>query len=111
MTTSQAASVTPVDRELALDEELAPDSPAGTPGQRRKPRETALLAGVFALGCLACLLPGLLAGGALAATFGALGADEIIFGALAVALAIAAIAVVLVRRSRKAGSGSDGCGC
>jgi hypothetical protein len=54
---------------------------------------------------------GLLAGGALAATLGALGAGEIIFGALAVALAIAAIAVVLVRRSRKAGSGSDGCGC
>lgn len=77
---------------------------------RRKPRETAMLAGVFALGCLACLVPGLLAGGALAATFGALGADEIVFGASAVALAIAAITAIVVRRSRKAAAGNDGCG-
>ena len=92
-------------------ESPAPNHSTKSTESRRKPRETALLAGVFALGCLACLMPGLLAGGALAATFGALGAGEIVVGALAVAMAIAAIAVVLVRRSRRVAAGSDDCGC
>lgn len=66
------------------------------------------LGALFGIACLACLLPGLLAGGALAATFGALGADEVVFGALALALGIAAAAVALRRRSPSRG---DDCGC
>jgi uncharacterized membrane protein YfcA len=82
-----------------------------TPAKPRRSRDLATFAGALALGCLACLVPGLLAGGALGASLGALGADEIAVGVLAVVLAIAAIVLVLARRSRKAGAGDDGCGC
>jgi len=96
--------------DAAATAESAAQGPSGS-GRARRPRDIATLAGVFAVGCLACLLPGLLAGGALAATLGALGAGEIVFGAVGVTLAIAAIAVTLVRRSRRAAAGSDGCDC
>ena len=103
-------SAVPRPGDAAARAESAPHDPSGS-GRARRPRDIAALAGVLAVGCLACLLPGLLAGGALAATLGALGADELIFGAVAVALAIAAIAVTLVRRSRRADAGAEGCGC
>jgi hypothetical protein len=80
-------------------------------GRSRGPRDVAALAGVFAVGCLACLVPGLLAGGAFAAALGALGADDIAFGALAATLAIAAVVVTLRRRSHKAAAEADRCGC
>ena len=109
MTTTHEPPATSAERILAPDK--AGINGSADSAKLRKPRETAVLAAAFALGCLACLIPGLLAGGALAATFGALGADEIVFGALAVVLAIAAVAVFLVRRSRRAAATSDGCGC
>jgi hypothetical protein len=111
MSTSQTQRpAVPRPDDTAAAAESAPHEPSGS-GTARRACDIAALAGVFAVGCLACLLPGLLAGGALAATVGTLGADELLFGTVAVALAIAAIAVTVVRRSRKATAGSDGCGC
>jgi hypothetical protein len=96
--------------DAAATAESASQDPSGS-GKARGPRDIVALAGVLAVGCLACLLPGLLAGGTLAATLSALGADEIIFGAVGVTLAVAAIAVRLVRRSHRAAAGSDRCDC
>jgi hypothetical protein len=86
----------------------APAAPIADP--KPAARKFAGMAALFSVACLACLLPGLLAGGALAATFGALGADALVFGGLAIAMAVAALAVVL-RRRRADADGGDNCGC
>lgn len=93
----------------ALSLRSEPQSPARPPERSTSAGKIAGLGALFGIACLACLLPGLLAGGALAATFGALGADELVFGALALTLGIAAATVALRRRSPA--SRGDDCGC
>jgi hypothetical protein len=81
-----------------------PDTPARGAGR------TPLFAGLAAaVACLACLVPGLAAGGAGVLAVGALEPDELVMGGLALLLfAVAAVAWFRRRRQRAAG---DGCGC
>jgi hypothetical protein len=76
------------------------------PGQIPRRGRGAVL-GAAALGCRVCLLPALLAGGALGSAVGALGGGGIALALVAAALGLAAGSVILLRRSRR----PAGCGC
>lgn len=71
---------------------------------------TPLLAGLAAaVACLACLVPGLAAGGAGVLAVGALEPDELVMGGLALVLLTIASVSWLRRRQRRAAG--DACGC
>lgn len=80
--------------------------------RRRKARGTAGLLAALGIACAACLIPGLAIGGAGIFAAGAIGADTLLMGAVALALASYGIYRMVKQRSRSAANPTDtGCGC